>query len=112
MDINSRVGDVQVDLSDLRVSDLTVDSGIGSVKVTLPRRGTVKARVDGGIGDVRVTIPEGVQARVQVDRGIGDLNVDDRFLRRGDFYETEGFSRAESFIDLQVDLGIGSVTIR
>jgi hypothetical protein len=112
MDINAGVGDVQVDLSDLRVSDLTLDSGVGSINLTLPRRGTVNARVDGGIGDVRVTIPEGVQARIQVDRGIGDVNVDDRFIRRGDVYESEELSGAESFIDLQVDLGIGSVTIR
>lgn len=112
LDVNSGAGDVRLDLSELRVSDLKLDAGVGSVHVTLPRRGSVKARIDGGIGDVRVTIPEGVQARFRVDRGIGDLTVGSRFKRRGDYYETEGFSRAESYIELEIDIGIGSITVR
>jgi hypothetical protein len=112
MDINSGVGDVRLDLSELKVNDLKLDSGVGAVHVTLPRRGTVRAKVDGGIGDLHITIPEGTQARFRVDRGIGSLRVDSRFKRRGDYYETEGFSRAESYIDLEIDHSIGSVTIR
>lgn len=112
IDVNSGVGDVRLDLSDLRVTDLKVDSGIGAIHLTLPRRGAVKARVDGGVGDVRITIPEGVEARIRVDRGLSSLNIDDRFRRRGDYYETEDFGGAESFIDLEIDTGIGSVTVR
>jgi len=112
LDVNSGVGDVRLDLSELRVGEFNLDSGAGAVEVTMPRRGTVNARVDGGIGDVRINIPEGVQARVRVDRGIGDLKIGSRFNRRGDYYETEEFSSAESFIDLQVDIGVGSITIR
>jgi hypothetical protein len=112
LNVDSGVGEAQLDLSDLRVSDLDLKSGVGSVEVTMPRRGTVRAKVDGGIGDIRITIPDGVQARISVDRGIGDLNVGSRFRRRGDFYETEGFSNAESFIDLKIDIGIGGVTVR
>lgn len=112
LDVNSGVGDVRLDLSELRVGEFNLDSGAGAVEVTMPRRGTVNARVDGGIGDVRINLPEGVQARVRVDRGIGDLKIGSRFNRRGDYYETEEFSSAESFIDLQVDIGVGSITIR
>lgn len=111
MEINSGVGDVRLDLSDLIVSDLRLDAGIGSVQVTLPRRGSVEARIDNGVGDVRVTIPAGAQARIQVDRGIGSLRVGSRFKRRGDYYETEGYSGAESHIDLKIDSGIGTVTL-
>ena len=112
MSIDSGVGDVKLDLSDLRVSVLKLDSGAGAVDLTLPRRGSVRATVDGGIGDMRITIPEEAQARLHVDRGIGSLRVGNRFTRRGDYYETEGFSRAESFIDLEIDIGAGSVTLR
>jgi hypothetical protein len=110
--VDSGVGDVRLDLSDLKVSDLELDSGIGSVHVTLPQRGAVEARIDNGVGEVRINVPEGVQARIKVDRGIGDLSIGSRFGRHGDYYETENFSRAESYIDLEVDTGIGSVTIR
>jgi hypothetical protein len=112
LDVESGAGDVRIDLSDLRVGVLNLHSGVGSVNVTLPRRGSVKARVDSGVGDLRITIPEGAQARIRVDRGVGDLNIAGRFKRRGDYYETEDFSRAESYIELDVDMGVGSITIR
>ena len=112
LSINSGVGDVRLDLSDLKVGELELDSGVGSVDLTLPRRGTLRAKVDGGVGDVNITVPEGAQARLRVDRGIGSLNVGSRFKRRGDFYETEGFNSAESFIDLEIDIGVGTVSVR
>jgi len=112
LDVNAGVGEIDLDLSELLVSELKLDAGVGEVRVTMPRRGGVEASVKGGVGDIRITIPEGVQARFQVDRGIGDLTVGGRFTRRGDYYETEGLSGAESFIDLDIDIGVGSVTVR
>lgn len=105
------VGDVAFDLSDLKVSDFKLDAGVGSVQVTMPERGSVRAQVNGGVGDIRITIPTRVQARIHVDRGLGNLDVGSRFKRRGDYYETENWDNAESYIDMQVDLGIGNVTI-
>jgi hypothetical protein len=111
LEINSGVGDISLDLLEIRASDIRVDIGVGSLDVTLPRRGMVKARVDGGIGDLRIRIPEGVPARIWVDRGLGDLRMDGRFKKRGDRYETEDFSRIEGYIELWVDFGIGSLRI-
>jgi hypothetical protein len=112
INVNAGVGEADLDLSGLRVSNLVLDSGIGSVSVTLPRRGITQASIDGGIGDVTVEVPLGTQARFKVDRGISDLTVGSRFERHGDYYETEGFSRSESYIEMEIDIGIGSVTVR
>jgi hypothetical protein len=112
LDVNSGLGETWLDLSDLRVSDLNLDSGAGSVDLVLPRRGSVRAMVDGGIGDLRISIPEGVEARISVDRGLGDLTIASRFERRGDYYESEGFSGAESYVDLEIKIGVGAITIR
>lgn len=112
LDINSDVGDVRLDMSDLNVGSLELDSGIGSVDVTMPEQGAVRARIDGGIGDIQVTIPPGAQARISVEQGIGDSNISSRFEQRGDYYQTEGYTGAESFIVLEIGLGIGSITVR
>lgn len=111
LNIDAGAGDVRLDLSELKVSHLDLHSGIGSIRVTLPERGSLEGRIDGGIGDIRITVPEGVQARFRVERGLGDVTIGSRFNRRGDYYETEGFGRAESYIELDVDIGIGSITI-
>jgi hypothetical protein len=112
MNVDAGVGEVVLDLSDLLVSDLQLHSGVGSVEVTLPRRGAVGGRIDGGIGNLRIDIPEGAQARLRVDRGLGDVNIGGRFERRGDYYETQGFDTSESYTELEIHVGIGSVTVR
>ncbi len=112
LNASSVFGDVELDLTNLRLDSFQLDSVAGSIDVSMPERGAVRARIDGGAGDVRVTIPSGAQARIRVDQGIGDVNVSRRFEQRGDYYETEGFTLAESFILLEIDHAIGSVTIR
>jgi hypothetical protein len=109
---SSGIGDVDLDLTHLRVDSLELDSVAGSIEVEMPEQGGVRARIDGGVGDIRVTVPPGAQARVRVNEGIGDVNVSGRFEQRGDYYQTEGFSGAESHIVLEIDYAIGSVTIR
>jgi hypothetical protein len=112
LNISSGVGNVRLDLSDLRGGSLELDSGIGSVDVIMPQEGAFRATINGGVGDITVTIPPRAQARVSVDSGIGDVNIASRFERRGDYYETEGFSSAESFILLEIDVGVGTTTVR
>jgi hypothetical protein len=112
LDASSAFGDVKLDLTNLRIDSLQLDSVAGSIDVSMPERGAVRAKIDGGAGDVRVTIPSGAQARIRVDQAIGDVNVSRRFEQRGEYYETEGFTSAESFILLEIDHAIGSVTIR
>jgi hypothetical protein len=111
LDVDLGLGDAELDLSSLRVAEFDLNSGVGSVEVTLPR-GSVRVKIDGGVGNLRVNIPSEAQVRLRIDRGISDLNLSDRFRRQGDYYETEGFDSAESFIDLDIDMGIGDVTIR
>ncbi len=111
LDVDIGVGEMQLDLSDLRVAHLNLHLGIGEIDLTLPERGTVKGSVDGGIGSITINVPQGVQARFRVDRGLGDLTIGSRFSRRGDYYETEGFNRAEGYIEMDIDIGIGDITI-
>ncbi len=111
MDVDVGAGEVQLDLYDLRVSYLDVHLGAGEIDLTLPERGTVKGSVDGGIGSITINVPQGVQARFRVERGLSDLTIGSRFSRRGDYYETNDFSRAESYIEMDIDIGIGDITI-
>jgi hypothetical protein len=111
LEVDTGVGSVQLDLADLRVSDLNVHLGVGEIDLTLPERGIVKGRVDGGIGDITINVPQGMPARFRVDRGLSDLTISSRFVRRGDYYETKDFGRAESYIEMDIDIGIGSITI-
>jgi len=111
--VDAGAGKAHLDLRDLDVRELEFNAGVGETTILFPRSGQTVARVDGGVGAITLEVPEDMPARITVDTGIGDVNMDRRFQRRGDgVYETPGFSREESYLELEVDIGVGSVTVR
>jgi len=111
--VNSGVGTVNLDLSAMSVTDLRVNGGVGSLVVTTPKTGATTMRVNGGVGNVVVTIPQGVAARIRVDSGLGGANIDQtRFAKADKIYQSADYASATDKIDIEVNGGVGSVTIR
>ncbi len=109
--LDAGVGESYLDLSELQVERLDLNMGVGDVTVVMPAEGQVRATVDGGVGDLRIIIPRGMAARIRVNRGVGNLSVDDRFSRDGDVYISEGYGTSDNWVDLDLDIGIGDVTV-
>lgn len=110
--LSAGVGRVMADLTQLNVTDFELEGGVGQATLTLPRRGRLEARVEGGVGEVTILIPQGMAARIRVDGGLGGITVSGPYDRRGDEYVSPGYSSAEDRVDLQVDGGVGRITIR
>ena len=71
------------------------------------------ARIDSGAASVDIAIPDGVAARISGHMGVGTLSVNQsRFFRRGDAYESEGYANGENQLELTVEGGVGSVSVR
>jgi hypothetical protein len=105
-------GGATLDLGDLPIRDLQVNAGAGRTVVTLPEEGDFSASVSGGVGELVVEIPRAMAARVRIDRGLAALNFPARFEQRGDVYVTEGWDTSDNRVDLEIDVGVGLVTIR
>ncbi len=107
------VGNGTLDLGNLNLTDLAIQSGTGNTSVTFPHpQGNLSATIDGGIGNLEIHIPDGVQAHLSLNTGIGNSSVDDRFIKQGDGeWVTRGYSDATDKLDLTVHAGLGSVTI-
>ncbi|MEN8172196.1 MAG: DUF5668 domain-containing protein [Chloroflexota bacterium] len=103
-----------LDLSDLQVKELNLDTGASSTEITLPARaGHTHVDVDGGAASIALHIPEGVAARIQVDSGLSAISVDrDRFPRMGDVYKSADYDTAENKVDITADIGAGSLAIK
>jgi hypothetical protein len=106
------VGETMLDLGDLMVTDLDVDHGVGELSVNLVGSGVtdLNANIDGGVGEVRVTVPSNIGVRVDADTGIGDL-VSTGLTSRGGYFVNDAYEKSEHTIDLNVDAGVGSITI-
>ncbi len=103
-----------LDLSALQVEDFTLEGGVGEVYLVVPARvrdGLV--RVQGGVGAVHVVVPEGVAVQISARGGMGSLDIDtERFPKVGDVYRSSDYDRASYRLDIQIEGGVGQVTVR
>lgn len=101
-----------LDLRDVTLTALELNMGVGDVQVLLPAKGSYRANIDGGVGALRLEIPQNVAARIRIDGGLGATRVDERFQQRGRYYVTANYDTAEEIVEIDIDGGIGSITIR
>lgn len=114
MHIESGLSDSQIDLSILKVNKLKVETGLGSTKITMPSNaGYTEAKIQTGLGSAEIGIPEGVAARIRIDGGLGDSDVNEfRFPKNGKYYQSSNYETAENKIDLKIEYGLGSVSVK
>ncbi len=112
--LETGASETRLDLTDLRVTDLTIKTGASATEATLPAAGGhMRARVESGAASVKLHVPQGVAARIRGQVGVGALNVDEaRFPRRGGGFESDGFETAANRVDLEVQSGVGEVSVR
>jgi hypothetical protein len=76
LQIEAGVGDSMLDLSQLQLASLRVNSGVGEVELYLPEmEEAYRATIEGGVGDVFVTIPEETRIDLKVSTGPGGVSV-------------------------------------
>lgn len=110
--VNTGVGQTTLDLTALTLREVHVDTGVGETTVMLPGEGQLEASVNGGVGELIIEIPDGVPARIDVDTGLGATDVRGDFERDGDVYISPGYEDALDRINLEIDAGVGQVTVR
>jgi hypothetical protein len=111
LDITTGVGTARLELRSLQLSSLQMQAGVGEVNATLPERGVYRADFKAGVGATHITIPSAMAARVTVKAGLGSVRVNGTFARSGDVYETPGYASATDRVDLNVEGGLGQITI-
>ncbi len=112
--VETGASEAQLDLRDLRITDLRLETGASSVEVTLPARaGHLRAHVEAGAAAIMVRVPEGVAANIRFQGALASVDVDQqRFPRSGDAYRSPEYEETEHRVDLEVEAGLGSLTVR
>jgi hypothetical protein len=113
--IDSGASATVLDLTDLKVVELDIDTGASSTEVSLPANaGNTVVDIDSGAASVNIRVPSGVAARIKVKSGIASINVDSiRFPRLdGGLYQSADYATATNRADITIDTGVGSVDIK
>lgn len=105
--------EARLDLSDLQVTDLRLETGASSMNVTLPAgAGQTRVRIQAGAASVSLRVPPDVAARIRFKGALASVSVDqDRFPRTGGIYLSPDYDTAENKVHIEVEAGIGSVRV-
>ncbi len=103
-----------IDLTDLQVKEVTLETGASSATLTLPAAaGMTRVEVKSGVAGVNLIVPQGVGGHIKVDSGLSGIKIDtSRFAQSGNVYESADFSTAANRVDIFITSGLGSVTIQ
>jgi hypothetical protein len=112
LELHSGADTADLDLSDLKVEDLTVDTGASRTVISLPTIGRSRVRIHGGAADIRLSVPTRVAAQIAVRGGASSVKVDElRFPKVGDRYRSPDFDGSEHRIEIEIDTGAASVQV-
>ena len=114
IDIKSAVGNLDLDLSELAVTELQLDIDAGNCIVKMPSStDTTQAYIKADVANVEVTIPQGVAAKLKVATDLTAFDIDEsRFPRKGAYYISPGFESAKNRVELELDCDIGRVQVK
>ncbi len=74
--IDGGVGESDLDLSQLDITKLDLDSGVGEMIITLPATGSMyEVNVDVGVGRIELRLEDGIDVTLDIDGGVGDTII-------------------------------------
>jgi hypothetical protein len=114
LELETGAGTIEADLSTLRLGALHLKTGASSSKLILPdNAGYTRVEVEGGAASVSLRVPPGVAARILSRGGASSTKVDlTRFPGTGNGYQSTDYETAANKVDIQANLGAGSVEVR
>ncbi len=114
INIKSAASNMELNLSELKVTELQLDVDAANCELTLPSSaGTTHIYIEVDATNLEVTIPDGVAAKIRADVDLAVLDVDkNRFPEEGAYYISRDFESAENRVELEIDCDIGRVAVR
>jgi hypothetical protein len=104
----------ELDLSDLRVSDLVIRSGAAETVIRLPRAaGTTRGRIDTGAASIRIFVPPDVALRIVGRMQLGTNDIDTRrFPATVTGWSSPDFDGAVNRVELAINGGLATLQVR
>ena len=105
---------IDINLLDLQATRIELSTGASSSNVTLPAHGASFLDVESGAASVNIRVPEATAARIHVEEGVSAISVDtNRFPRlNSSLYQSPDFDTATDRAEINIESGLGSVTVK
>ena len=112
--VETGASQLDMDLTDVPASEIRLQTGASNSKVILPARGASHMDLKAGAASIDIRIPDGVAGRVRIKEGLTSLNIDKTRFPQVDsrLYQSTGYDTAENRAELNIEAGVGSITIK
>jgi len=114
LDVKSAASNVNLDLSQLQITELAMDVHLGNHMVKVPSTtGSVHVYINADLSNLEITIPDGVAVKLMADADLSIFKVDEhRFPRNGDYYVSQDFASAKNRVELELDCDLSRVQVK
>jgi len=115
-DLNLDVGaaDIQGDLSNFKLRNLTIDAGASNLDLKLgyPQTNS-NINIDAGASSIQIAIPKDAACQIMTEMALSSVNADDSFIKGNETgtLSTPNFDKAKTKFQISIDGGITSVSI-
>ena len=112
--VETGASQLDMDLTDTLASEIKLQTGASSSNLTLPARGASHLDLEAGAASINIHIPNGVSGRIRVKEGLTSLSVDQSRFPQIDsrLYQSTDYDTAENRAEINIEAGLGSITIK
>ena len=105
---------LDMDLKDVLASHIELKTGASNSNVTMPAHGVSLLDIEAGAASINIAVPEGVAGRIRIKEGLTSLDIDaNRFPQLDShLYQSPDFDTAANRTEINVQAGLGSITIK
>jgi hypothetical protein len=105
------VGEMTIDLTGTKVSEIKAEIGVGAATLTVPAGVDVDAELKGAIGELVIRIPKGCQVEINTHTAIGSTDLPIGYSKFEGVIRNDNALTSSQKITLIVDMAIGSIVI-
>jgi hypothetical protein len=110
LDLKLAVGEHLLDLTRLKLKDLTVQSAVGKTVIVLPASGTWSGRIQSAIGETIIQVPAGAAVRIRFERALTSTTQPSDFIVSGRTVSSPAY-KGDGGIDLTISQAIGMIRV-
>ncbi len=111
--IDMGAGEGDLNLQHINLISLDLDMGVGELNVDLSGKylHDVNVSIDGGVGSTTLFLPRDIGVMVKASKGLGSMSSKG-FIKKGDTLVNEAYGKTDVEINVKIDTGIGSITLK
>lgn len=112
LNVNMGVGEVELDLSELNLTNVHVNMAMGSVKVVLPQNKSLSMTLSGAMQSITLVAPPSTGVRIHLRGGLTAATMPPGYTQDGKIYQSPNYDTSAQKIEVYASQALGTLTVQ